>query len=364
MDLETLPNEITTHIFTTLPTISSVLALASTNHHFNTIYHGSQRLAILSAAADAEYGPLNDIIQICTYNASQPAHIPRTVPMSDALIKEVLRIGRVAKQWEDVYPFKKWKDDYAARRLLSDGERYALRRALYRLWHYTKAFHNRQHPRTTLAERAALLHNYPTVELAEMYDVQLVLRDVVANNICPSNGRIRQKFQKRYPDSSHQLLFNIHLNYPAPASTWCSTAADNAWLNPTMLQYSKHHHHQPQSTPSNGFHNRLLPSRHHEPGAEGWGDDINHYYVVEDMMKLDPGQILLLKEKYFLKGHVEAFVRLEVDGGEGWFVDNGETFSETLWSVLRQRHMDDVDGGVEGLKREVEDGVLGVACGR
>ena len=78
-------------------------------------------------------------------------------------------------------------------------------------------------------------------------------------------------------------------------------------------------------------------------------------------MKLDPSQILLLKERYTMKMHVEAFVRLEVDCGEGWFVDNGETFTETLWSVLRQRGGDDVDGGVEGLKAEVEDGVLGVA---
>ncbi|KAK5107081.1 hypothetical protein LTR62_001865 [Meristemomyces frigidus] len=361
MDLETLPNEIITHIFTRLPTISSVLALASTNSHFHTLYHASsQRLAILTAAANAEFGPLEDILQLCTYNASQPAHVSRQVPISDALIQEILKVGRVAQQWEDIYPFKKWKDDYASRRLLFTSERFALRRAIYRLWLYTSAFHNRRHPRSTrmnmlvVAERSALLHNWPAAELAELYDVQLVLRDVVANNICPSNGRIRQKYQKRYPDSNHQLLFNIHLNHPPPTSTWCSTSPGSPSMNLMHTQSeSKYPHHHPE-------HQSPLfpwsPSRHHEPSTEAWGDDINHYYIIEDMMKLSPAQILLLRDRCPLKAQVESFVRTEVDQGEGWFGENGETFCETLWSVVKGR-----GGEVEEVKAGVGVGELGVA---
>jgi hypothetical protein len=361
MDLDSLPNEIITHIFTILPTIDSVLALASTSKHFNEVYHGSQRLTILSSVADTEFGPLDDILQICTYNASQPAHLHREAPISDALMAQVLKIGRVAKQWEDVYPFKKWKSTFASsRRLLTPSERYTLRRAIYRLWLYTKAFYNRTNPRTmrnnpqTTAERAALLHNWTTPELSEMLDVQIMLRDVIANNICPSNGRIRQKFNKRFPESNHQLLFNIHLNYPPPAPSWCNTASDG-WINNSILTSSKYT--SPNSRPS-----RLQPSRFHEPGAEGWGDDISHYYVVEDMMKLDPQQILFLRDRCPLKIHVETYLKMQVDGyavlggGDGWFNNNGETFSETLWFVVRQR-----GGDVEALKAAVEEGEMGVA---
>jgi hypothetical protein len=281
---------------------------------------------------------LNDITQILTQNPSQPAHVHREVPTSDALIKQIVSTGRIAQKYEEIYPFKKWKTDFASRRSLTSAERYNFRRALYRLWLFDSAFHNSSHVRfarslpETMHERAALLHNFHSDELAEMLDVHLMLRDVVANNVCPSNGRIRQNFHKRYPDSNHQLLFNIHLNYPPS-----SFVPDSGYYNSNLA--------------SSKYHAKLTPSRFHEPGAEGWGDDIGHYYVVEDMMKLDPGQILLLKEQFPLKSQVEAYVATL---GE-YFVNNGETFSETVGFVIRQR-----GGDMAELKSAVEDGEAGI----
>ncbi|KAM0719208.1 hypothetical protein Q7P37_005113 [Cladosporium fusiforme] len=334
MYFDTLPTEITTHIFLSLPTVDSALALSSTCHHFRHVYHSSKRLLILTSAAEVEFGPLDEIIQVVTHNASQPAHIHRDVPVSDALVKQVVSVGRVAQKYEEIYPFKKWKTDFACRRLLTTTERYNFRRALYRLWLFDRAFHNSNHVRfarslpESTRERAMLLHNFPTNELCEMLDVHLILREVVANNVCPSNGRIRQKFHKRYPDSSHQLLFNIHLNYPPS----------------TFVPDSSGYHNSPSFATSK-YHAKLIPSRFHEPGAEGWGDDVGHYYIVEDMMKLDPGQILLLKEQFPMKSQVEAYVTAL---GE-WFANNGETFSETLAFVVRQRggDMEDVKTALE-----------------
>ena len=329
MDLESLPNEITTQIFNTLPTLDSVLALASTSKHFHRLYHGSQRLPILATVVEAEFGPVDDIVRICTHNASQPAYHHLTVPISDALIQQMVKIGRVARKWEEIYPFKKWKTAYADRRMLTPEERWTMRRALYRLWLYDKAFHTLSNTRTqrripqVVTERAALLHNFSTIELAEMFDVYLVLRDAVANNVCPSNGRIRQKLQRRFPDPTRQYPFSIHLNYTPPAPSWCATGSDG-WINNTILQTAKY-----------GCH--LQPSRFHDPGSEGWGDEVNHYYVVEDMMKLDPAQILFLKESRMLKSHTEMWIKMQVDLGDMWFANNGETFVETLWHVVEQR---------------------------
>lgn len=344
MYFDTLPTEIITHIFLSLPTVDSALALASTCHHFHHVYHSSKRLLILTSAAEIEFGPLDDIIQVVTHNASQPAHIRRNVPISDALIKQIVTIGRVAQKYEVIYPFKKWKtEDSSSRRLLTATERHNFRRALYRLWLFSRAFHNASHARyarslpETMRERALLLHNFPTRELCEMLDAHLILRDVVANNVCPSNGRIRRKFHKRHPESTHQLLFNIHLNYPPITS---------------FVMPDQQHYNSPTFLASaSKYHARLTPSRFHEPGAEGWGDDVGHYYVVEDMMKLDPGQILLLKERFPLKSQVEAYVAAL---GE-WFGNNGETFSETLGFVVAQRGED-----VEEVKEAVGEGVVGV----
>lgn len=295
MYFDSLPTEIVTQVFLSLPSVDSALALSATCRHFLHVYRSSKRLLILTQAAEAEFGPLRDIVQIVTQNSSQPAHVHRDVPISDALIKQIVTTGRVAQKYEEIYPFKKWKTDFASRRLLYPGERYSFRRALYRLWLFDSAFHNAAHVRfarslpESMRERAALLHNFRTDELADMLDVHMVLREVVANNVCPSNGRIRQKFQKRHPDSNHQLLFNIHLNYPPS-----SFVPDSGYYNSNVA--------------SSKYHAKLTPSRFHEPGAEGWGDDIGHYYVVEDMMKLDPGQILMLKEQFPLKSQVEAYV--------------------------------------------------------
>jgi hypothetical protein len=338
MYFDALPTEIITQVFLSLPSVDSAIALSSTCHHFRHVYRSSKRLLILTQAAEREFGPLNDITQILTQNPSQPAHIRRDVPISDALIKQIVSTGRVAQKYEEIYPFKKWKTDFASRRSLTSAERYNFRRALYRLWLFDSAFHNSSHVRfarslpETMRERAALLHNFHSDELAEMLDVHLILRDVVANNVCPSNGRIRQKFHKRYPDSNHQLLFNIHLNYPPT-----SFVPDSEYYNSNLA--------------SSKYHAKLTPSRFHEPGAEGWGDDIGHYYVVEDMMKLDPGQILLLKEHFPLKSQVEAYVATL---GE-YFVNNGETFSETVGFVIRQR-----GGDMAELKSAVEDGEAGI----
>ena len=341
MYIDNLPTEIVTQIFLSLPNIPSAVALSETCHRFHSILHSSKKLVILNAAAEAEFGPVEDITQLVTHNSSQPAHIRRNVPLSEALIRQIVKAGRVAKRFEEIYIFKKWKSDFADRRLLNNTERYLVRRAVYRLWLFTKAFHSSSHVRTcrgipeVVRERAALLHNFSTKELAEMLDIYQVIRDVVANNICPSNGKMRQKFQKRYPESNHQLLFNIHLNYPPAPSSF----VPDSWYHNSAYGTSK-------------YHSRLQPSRFHEPGSEGWGDDITHYYIVEDMMKLDPEQILHLRDSCPLKAQVESYVK-EV-GGE-WFVNNGETFSETLAFVIRQR-----GGDMEELRAAVEDGEIGI----
>lgn len=346
MHFDALPNELLSTIFLSLPSISSAISLASTCHRFHSAYHSSKKLLILQEAANAELGPIQDIIQLLTQNASQPAHVQRNVPISEALIRQIVKAGRVAQRYEEMYSFKKWKTDHTNRRVLNSQEKYNLRRAIYRLWLFDKAFHTSAHVRTcrSLPEvvrlRAALLHNWTTAELADMLDVHLILRDVIANNVCPSNGKIRQKFSKRFPDSNQQLLFNIHhLNYPSAPAPAPPPFVPDAWYHNSHIGSSR-------------FQSPLAPSRWHEPGAEGWGDDISHYYVVEDMLKLDPEQILYLRDHCRLKSQVEVHVR----GLGDWFVDNGQTFSETLALVLKQRGAD-----LEHMKMAIEDGDCGIA---
>jgi hypothetical protein len=198
-----------------------------------------------------------------------------------------------------------------------------------------------------LLKRAALLHNWSTLELAELADLNAVIREVVHSNICPSNGNIARKFKKRFPDNEHSLLFNIHLNYPPPQ---------------THNPFAAHYHTTTNSLSSHFRNTQTYTSRYatskfsllpnHEIGAEGWGDDIPHYYVIEDMLKMDPEQIMWLKENAPLKGMVEGYVRSLGD----WFENNGETWGQTLDFVLHERGED-----ASEFMAAIADGELGVA---
>ncbi|KAI9669224.1 MAG: hypothetical protein M1817_004719 [Caeruleum heppii] len=341
MTFEDLAIELLLEIMSSCCSVADVVHLASSCRRFHKAFVGSRKLSILERATENQYGPLSDAVQLLTQNDSQPAHTHRSVPFSLALLKQIMEVGRVARQWENIYPFKKWKYNFEDRRLLTDAERYRLRRAIYRLWLYHKAFHNRHHPRFSrlqrlvVLERAELLHNWRLVELAEIEDVRGVVREVLQHRICPSNGTVQRKYRKRFPDAEHQLMFNIHLNYPPPTPI-----------------VSQQFYSTPQITGADKYATKFSSSARYEPGAEGWGDEIPHYYVMEDMMKLDPGQVLWLRDNAPLKGHVEMFVR----GLGDWFDNNGETFGQTLGWVMKER-----GESVEELKERIDSGEVGVS---
>ncbi|KAL3461123.1 Brix domain-containing protein [Aspergillus heterothallicus] len=357
MSFHYLATELLLHIFQSCDTVADVTSLATTCRRFRNVFNRSNKLQLMMDVAEMEIGPIDDIIQIVTYNTSQPAHLLRTAPLTTPLLKQVVQIGRVAQKWETIYPVKKWKVDYENRRSLSDEERFRLRRAIFRLWLYHRAFHTgdydrySRHLRNIVAERAQLLHNWSTAELAEIEDVRLVIGDVVQNHICPSNGTILRKFRKRYPESNQQLTFNIHLNYPMAQSGLTPYGFLDPNPNPTE-QYSHPTHSTKFTNSSAKYRSRFRNDIFHEPGSQGWGDEIPHYYIVQDMMKLDPGQVLWLREHCPLKEQVETFVLSLGD----WFRDNGETFGDTLEWVMNERGDD-----IGELRAAISERELGIA---
>ena len=350
MHIEDLPNELIIAAFSFCGSIRDVLSLASANRRFHHLFSNPRKLSLLFQVAETQYGPLEDAIQVVTYNSSQPAHVLRTAPDSLALLKQLITLGKSADTWFSVYPIHKWDTDFEQRRMLRPQEEYRLRRAIYRLTLYARAFHNSRYTRTgrmlreVILERCSLLHNWSTQELSEMEDTRNVLRYVI-EQVCPSNGAISRKFHKRFPNSEHQLIFNlnVHLNYP--------TSGNDIFLP------SQHHFHTTQQiSPSSRASlamSKYVATPHHEPGSEGWGDDIRHYYIVEgifssasaetalltitsDMMKLEPAQMMWLKEHAPLKGMVEVYIK----NLGPWFENNGDTFQQTLEWVMNERGED------------------------
>lgn len=367
MQFSDLANELVLHILQSCDSIPDVLNLAATCHHVRMIL-ASQRLPTLFLAAEAQFGPLADATRLVTHNASQPAHIPRpSPPISLALLNRLVSVGRVANKWVAIYPRYKWRSPYSAsRRLLTSAESYCLRRACYRLWLYTLAFHTRLHPGITrhsppiVHTRATLLRPWPTPHLAEMLDLQSIFRQVLDSKICPSNGTVRRRHVARFPDSNPA----VGLRY-----------------NDQTVQLAR----QRVRAYAHVYNSPLFaekPAANHDEALGGWGDEISQYYVVEDMLKLDPGQLLFLLESVTgiddtgvgtvrgsrlpaedECGRVEgAWGLIEWPGGGGtcgvvesfvsrlddWFENNGETCKETVAWVLEDRNED-----VEKVKEEM-----------
>lgn len=123
--------------------------------------------------------------------------------------------------------------------------------------------------------------------------------------------------------------------------------------------------------------------------APGWGDEITHYYIVEDMLKLPPDQIIWLYEhlsgapgtsaskedsnawltmcnaltwlsKKVQEGHFAGPDEQVVNGvvdvmTEEWFENNGETVGETVDFVVEERGEEK-----RALREQVAEGELGV----
>lgn len=362
-----MPNEILLHVLQSCNSIADVLNLGATCQHLHTILHASSnRLLTLFLAAEAQYGPLTDAINVVTHNSSQAAHIPRPPPAhSFALLQQVLIVGRVANAWADLYPSQKWRGDSSSlRRFLTTQERYTLRRAIYNTWLYSLAFHTPAHDRTTrrsptvVRQRALLLHGWPTSSLAELLDLQSIFRSVLASTITPSNGTVVRRHKQRYPDDPFPLVSVTH-----PAK-YANLHQSNPLLRPGF-HCTPHSSHILPFAPTEKY--TRTQKELHGTTLEGWGDEITHYYVLEDMLKLNPGQLLHLYSAVMeatqggfhpgqsAKGLVEAFVS-GLDGAGSWFENNGETLGETIGFVVGERGGD----GAE-VREMVEERIAGIA---
>ena len=315
MQLIDFAPEIILAIFQNCSSIADVTNLSRSCRLIHSLLSTSQKTLILFRAAESQFGPLHDIFQVLTLNNSQPAHSIRDSPRSDWVLRQVVRLGRVANRWEEIYPLVKWDSDFADRRLLTVDERYRLRRAIYRYWLYAHAFHSPAYPRTSrrypqvVFQRTSLLYNWSARELLEINDFQSVTRALMSTKICPSDSMVQTMC---YLDG---VYFSVR-----PAKQPVTLAAQDYF----------HTTRETCSGDKNGLWNFDL--------SHGWGDPVTHYYVIEDLLKLDPESVLWLYD-HSQKRQVENYL---ASLGE-WFCNNGETFSETLICVMERRELDQLD---------------------
>ena len=329
--LTDLPAETIMGIYSACSTVHDVLNLSQTCQRLQALLSASKKLSVLLSVAENHAGPIFDIVQFLTANGVQAAHEVRQPPISYSLLQNIISVSYTAQAWQDIYPRSKWDKNYADRRVLGSTEQYSLRRAIYRLWLFSRAFHNRDYPRESrlqpnkMTQRCRLLRTWSTEELAEIEDFRCIMRSVLESTILYWD--LEPAFPGRHIQQQgvFSLLSRPHMNSATRRfkNVFHTSCDDTAFVHQGLI------------------------------GRHGWIDDVAKFYVLEDLMKLDPEQVLWFREvacvDMYAANHIGPV-------GEDWFVNNGETFAEAFERVLADR-----GESPEEIRRLIELGDLGIA---
>ena len=341
MALQELAPELLLRVFESLSSIFDIINLSLTCRYFSKIVPTSQRLTLFFDALDATDGPVQDIIQLLTQNNNQLLHVQRTPPLSFALLSQVSGVACVARRYVDLYPRYRWPEgDTIHRRCLDSVEARRLQRAVYRVWIYAKAFHQSSHqitPTTSCVatDRLRLLRTWSNHELLELEDVRGLMEQLVATEICPTDGEV----YSRVPEDAPR--FQLSLQYPhlRPISTSTSAHED-------LFHYSRNSDHTIHSPTAQEIRFRHM---------EGWGTDLENYHVVQSMLKFSPAQILCLLDNAICRGDVERFI--EQQAPDRCFFDSGSLLFQDWVTILQNRGID-----VQRAREAVWNGNAGILC--
>ncbi|EXJ93335.1 hypothetical protein A1O1_01727 [Capronia coronata CBS 617.96] len=342
MAMQRLAPELIARIFECLTTISDILSLSLTCRYLNQVLSKSQQLALFFRAMDKEMGPLEDILQLLTQNNNQVLHLHRSPVFSFALLAQVNTIARVADRFVQLYPSFRWAEaNSAQRRFLDDFEARGLRRAVYRFWAYNQAFSDISSSRPgrpdllAAAERLQLLRSWSTDDLYELEDLRCTLEQLLASEICPTDGQISARVPE--PTRLSHTYIRPLLRHSIPTS---GMAFDNVF-------YSSHHAHElDQSRPSI----QELRFRH----MQGWGSELQNFYLVQSFLKCSPAQILWLYDNVVLKQDVEQYIELHTH--DPCFFETGSMLFHDWTTVLHVRGID-----AEKARKAIWSGNAGIA---
>lgn len=321
MAMQDLAPEIMVHIYESLSSVSDIISLSLTCRYFHELLPKAQKLALFFTALDKEMGPLDDILQLLTQNDNQMLHVRRTPAPSFALLTQAAGVGRVAQRFVALYPGFRWAGSQSvSRRFLDDVEARRLRRALYRLWSYTQAFYGRspaamfrvgRSEASLAAERLPLLRSWSTEELCELEDLRCTLEDLLATEICPTDGDV----WSRVPEEARHV--------------------------PLSLQHNAFANHVP--TLQDVFHSSRDAVDRAKPSVQelrfkhmkGWGSDLVNFYHIQAFLKFSPAQILWLYDNAVSNADVHKFI--QVQSGDPCFLESGSMLFHDWVTVLHAR---------------------------
>lgn len=340
--MQHLAPELVVRIFEYLSSVSDILSLSLASKYFNEVLTKSKKLLLFFSAMDKEMGPMEDILQLLTQNNNQLLHLPRSPVLSYALLAQVNTIARVADRFAKLYPTFRWAEAQSNRRRFLDGyEARRLRRAVYRFWSYTQAFSGQSSCQpirldvSASAECLRLLRTWSTEELYELEDLRCTLEQLLASEICPTDGEILSRTSEEALLPNTSLRFSSRQGHPLR-----STALFD------VFHSSRDTDELYRSKPSI----QELRSRH----MQGWGSELQNFYLVQSFLKCSPTQILWLFDNAVSKRDVEEYIELQAH--DPCFFESGSMLSHDWAAVLHGRGTD-----VQKAREAIWNGKAGIA---
>ncbi|KAM3565741.1 hypothetical protein MY1884_000050 [Beauveria asiatica] len=164
--------------------------------------------------------------------------------LTDDDLGSILRMCRLVRQWEQLFPQMRWFYYPADCRALNDQELPRFRRALYRWWLYGTYFHGEWtrpqagHPMPFVLDvRTSQIRRHSTAELMELLDLHETMKDVILHYICP---RLDPTYQLSYDplplmeQVSREHSLNAMWN---DQSKWARIVKTYAKLSPEELMH-------------------------------------------------------------------------------------------------------------------------------
>lgn len=286
------------------------------------------------------FGPLGEIIRVVTQPVGKPEHSSGQVHMAQTLVKKVTMVVNIASTWVNEYlrlnkVIKHTNGSGKVVRIAVDKSK--IRLAFYRLWRYYRAFHcvpydafaNDQ--ADVIELRCELLRQWSHEELLDVQRISCFMRSFIQENVCPDTDAMVYRHQMLDPNDLYYKFdyYNVPALAPKPPRPGSLIPADAARATLDLYFLSAPPAFTPRIYRTSKLPILLSPT-------QIWDriGSLNYEDLLDDMVKLDPGQILWLVRFAPYRQQVMTFLRT-LD--RQWFRNNPETFIETSSTIVMER---------------------------
>ncbi|KAF7945365.1 hypothetical protein EAE96_010140 [Botrytis aclada] len=209
-----------------------ILHLSQTSKQNYTALRG-RRMPIIRQALDNEYGPIPSLVKLVMSDDSTKGRsivgtgarrniavdriiqVPDEPHLSPQLLSKMMKFGKAASRFVEIFPQFRWRQDYQDRRFLRLHEQQRLRRAIYNYWTYAILFHDEIYVQfnpgrlsqarvmgswflppvdIVFDTRLRLIESFDTVEILQLNEFLQHVVKLIELDLYPSDSTIQSQY--------------------------------------------------------------------------------------------------------------------------------------------------------------------------